>query len=47
MERSSVSNLGEQKIVVIQKQYHDVLSENNLLDKKLKITLTFEDLDDS
>jgi len=43
-EKSSVSTLGEQKIVVIQKANHDQLK--GFLDKKLKVTLILETLDD-
>lgn len=41
-EKSSVATLGEQKIIVIQKQYHDQLS--GFLNRKLKVTITLETL---
>lgn len=43
-EKSSVSYLGEQKIIVVQKANHDKLK--GFLDRKLKITITLETLDD-
>jgi len=44
MEKSSIATLGPQRIIVIQKNQHDLLKE--FLNRKLKVTITLETLDD-
>lgn len=43
-EKAQISTMGEQKIIVIQKQFHDILKDNELLDRKLNIKLILETL---
>ena len=43
---SKIADLGEQKIIVIQKVNHGILKSNGLLNRKLKVILTLETLDD-
>jgi len=37
-----IAKQGDQRFVVVQKEYHDALREKDLLNRKLKVTLRFE-----
>ena len=34
-----VSNMGDKKIIIIPKHYHELLKKRNLLDKEISVTL--------
>ncbi len=34
-----ISNMGEKKIIIIPKSYHELLKKRNLLDKEISVTL--------
>ena len=36
---TKISNMGDKKIIIIPKSYHELLKKRNLLDKEISITL--------
>ncbi|MCA9812678.1 MAG: hypothetical protein KC483_07430 [Nitrosarchaeum sp.] len=36
---TKISNMGDKKIIIIPKNYHELLKKRNLLDKEISVTL--------
>lgn len=41
-QKSTISEMGPAKVIVIQKSNHQLLKENDMLNRKLKVTISLE-----